>query len=246
MIVVGFFVAEMSILDLFLKAGFLVKGIISILICFSIFSWAIIIKKTSILRSATKAANAFENRFWSGIELSRLYQQSDDRRDKLSGSEQIFYSGFKEFVRLHRAHHHVCESAVKGAARAMRISMNRELEALETHVPFLGTIGSISPYIGLFGTVWGIMHSFIALGAAKQATLQMVAPGIAEALIATAIGLFSAIPAVMAYNRFNQNINKIEQNYDNFVEEFIAILHREVVTSETDKNSIINTKAVQQ
>ncbi|WP_158366849.1 Tol-Pal system protein TolQ [Candidatus Williamhamiltonella defendens] len=236
--------AEMSILDLFLKASFLVKGIISILICFSIFSWAIIFKKTSILRNATKAADAFENRFWSGIELSNLYQQSDDRRDKLSGSEQIFYSGFKEFVRLHRAHHYVCEAAVKGAARAMRISMNRELEALETHVPFLGTIGSISPYIGLFGTVWGIMHSFIALGAAKQATLQMVTPGIAEALIATEIGLFSAIPAVMAYNCFNQNINKIEQHYDNFVEEFIAILHRKVVTSETDKNSIINTKSV--
>lgn len=233
--------AEMNILDLFLKASLLVKGIILLLICFSVFSWAIILKKTAVLRSATRAATVFEDRFWSGIELSRLYQQSDARRDKLSGSEQIFYSGFKEFVRLHRSYHHVPESAVKGAARAMRISMNRELEALETHIPFLGTIGSISPYIGLFGTVWGIMHSFIALGAAKQATLQMVAPGIAEALIATAIGLFAAIPAVMAYNRFNQNINKIEQNYDNFMEEFIAILHRQAVPSEVDKNAMVNT-----
>jgi biopolymer transport protein TolQ len=119
-------------------------------------------------------------------------------RENLSGSEQIFYSGFKEFARLHRANNHAPEAVVEGASRAMRISMNRELETLETHIPFLGTVGSISPYIGLFGTVWGIMHAFIALGAVKQATLQMVAPGIAEALIATAIGLFAAIPAVMA------------------------------------------------
>lgn len=118
----------------------------------------------------------------------------------------------------------------------MRISMNRELENTETHIPFLGTVGSISPYIGLFGTVWGIMHAFIALGAVKQATLQMVAPGIAEALIATAIGLFAAIPAVMAYNRLNQRVNKLELNYDNFMEEFTAILHRQAFTvSESNK-----------
>ena len=118
----------------------------------------------------------------------------------------------------------------------MRISMNRELETLETHIPFLGTVGSISPYIGLFGTVWGIMHAFIAPGAVKQATLQMVAPGIAEALIATAIGLFAAIPAVMAYNRLNQRVNKLELNYDNFMEEFTAILHRRAFTvSESNK-----------
>uniref|UniRef100_UPI0004A5033B MotA/TolQ/ExbB proton channel family protein n=1 Tax=Enterobacter asburiae TaxID=61645 RepID=UPI0004A5033B len=152
-----------------------------------------------------------------------------------TGSEQIFYSGFKEFARLHRANNHAPEAVVEGASRAMRISMNRELENLETHIPFLGTVGSISPYIGLFGTVWGIMHAFIALGAVKQATLQMVAPGIAEALIATAIGLFAAIPAVMAYNRLNQRVNKLELNYDNFMEEFTAILHRQAFTS-TESN----------
>ncbi len=190
---------DMNILDLFLKASLLVKLIMLILIGFSIASWAIIIQRTRILNAAAREAEAFEDKFWSGIELSRLYQESQGKRDNLTGSEQIFYSGFKEFVRLHRANSHAPEAVVEGASRAMRISMNRELENLETHIPFLGTVGSISPYIGLFGTVWGIMHAFIALGAVKQATLQMVAPGIAEALIATAIGLFAAIPAVMAY-----------------------------------------------
>lgn len=174
----------------------------------------------------------------SGLESNSLasIKRASGKRDNLSGSEQIFYSGFKEFVRLHRANSHAPEAVVEGASRAMRISMNRELENLETHIPFLGTVGSISPYIGLFGTVWGIMHAFIALGAVKQATLQMVAPGIAEALIATAIGLFAAIPAVMAYNRLNQRVNKLELNYDNFMEEFTAILHRQAFTvSESNK-----------
>lgn len=158
---------DMNILDLFLKASLLVKLIMLILIGFSIASWAIIIQRTRILNAAAREAEAFEDKFWSGIELSRLYQESQGRRDNLSGSEQIFYSGFKEFVRLHRANSHAPEAVVEGASRAMRISMNRELENLETHIPFLGTVGSISPYIGLFGTVWGIMHAFIALGAVK-------------------------------------------------------------------------------
>ena len=197
---------DMNILDLFLKASLLVKLIMLILIGFSIASWAIIIQRTRILNAAGREAEAFEDKFWSGIELSRLYQESQGRRDNLSGSEQIFYSGFKEFARLHRANSHAPEAVVEGASRAMRISMNRELENLETHIPFLGTVGSISPYIGLFGTVWGIMHAFIALGAVKQATLQMVAPGIAEALLATAIGLIAAIPAVVIYNIFARQI----------------------------------------
>lgn len=138
-------------------------------------------------------------------------------------------------MRLHRANSHAPEAVVEGASRAMRISMNRELENLETHIPFLGTVGSISPYIGLFGTVWGSCTPLSPSGG-KQATLQMVAPGIAEALIATAIGLFAAIPAVMAYNRLNQRVNKLELNYDNFMEEFTAILHRQAFTvSESNK-----------
>lgn len=218
----------MNIFNLFLKAGFLVKLIMLILICFSIASWAIIIQRSRILNFATREMEAFEDKFWSGIELSRLYQESLTRRDRLRGSEQIFCTGFKEFARLHRALHHTPEAVVEGASRAMRISMNRELEALETHIPFLGTVGSISPYIGLFGTVCGIMHAFIELGTTKQATLQMVAPGIAEVLIATAIGLFAAIPAIMAFNHLSLSVHRLEQGYDNFIEEFINILYRQV------------------
>ncbi|WP_272661068.1 Tol-Pal system protein TolQ [Providencia sp. PROV163] len=223
---------DMNILDLFLKASLLVQLIMFVLIGFSIASWAIIIQRTKILNAATREAEAFEDKFWSGIELSRLYKESQSRRDELSGAEQIFHSGFKEFVRLHQANIHAPDAVVTGASRAMRISMNRELESVEAHIPFLGTVGSISPYIGLFGTVWGIMHAFIALGAVKQATLQMVAPGIAEALIATAIGLFAAIPAVMAFNRLNLRVSKLEQNYDNFMEEFLAILHRQAFSAD--------------
>ena len=220
---------DMNILDLFLKASLLVKLIMLILIGFSIASWAIIIQRTRILNSAAREAEAFEDKFWSGIELSRLYQESQGRRDNLTGSEQIFYSGFKEFARLHRANSHAPEAIVEGASRAMRISMNRELETLETHIPFLGTVGSISPYIGLFGTVWGIMNSFLGLAQVQQATLATVAPGIAEALIATAIGLFAAIPAVLAYNRYTARSEQIYQQRALFAEEFSALLQREAL-----------------
>lgn len=226
---------DMNILDLFLKASLLVKLIMLILIGFSIASGLSLFReRVSLTRPRVKLKRSRTN---SGPGSSSLVCTGEPgRRDNLTGSEQIFYSGFKEFARLHRANSHAPEAIVEGASRAMRISMNRELETLETHIPFLGTVGSISPYIGLFGTVWGIMHAFIALGAVKQATLQMVAPGIAEALIATAIGLFAAIPAVMAYNRLNQRVNKLELNYDNFMEEFTAILHRQAfTTSESNK-----------
>ncbi|UZE62713.1 Tol-Pal system protein TolQ [Proteus mirabilis] len=227
--------ADMNVIDLFLKAGLLVKLIMLLLIGFSIVSWAIIIQRTKVLNAADREAADFEDKFWSGTDLARLYKESQARRDELSGAEQIFHSGFKEFARLHQANVHAPDAVVNGASRAMRVSFNRELESLETHIPFLGTVGSISPYIGLFGTVWGIMHAFIALGSVKQATLQMVAPGIAEALIATAIGLFAAIPAVMAYNRFTQRVNKLEQSYDNFMEEFLTILHRQAFVSAEKK-----------
>ncbi|MDL5165571.1 Tol-Pal system protein TolQ [Proteus faecis] len=227
--------ADMNVIDLFLKAGLLVKLIMLLLIGFSIASWAIIIQRTKVLNAADREVADFEDKFWSGTDLARLYKDSQARRDELSGSEQIFHSGFKEFARLHQASVHAPDAVVNGASRAMRVSFNRELESLETHIPFLGTVGSISPYIGLFGTVWGIMHAFIALGSVKQATLQMVAPGIAEALIATAIGLFAAIPAVMAYNRFTQRVNKLEQSYDNFMEEFLTILHRQAFASAEKK-----------
>lgn len=226
---------EMNLVDLFLKASLLVKFIILVLIGFSVVSWAIIIQRTRILNAARRDADVFEDKFWSGVDLSQLYKEGQGHHDELSGTEQIFYAGFKEFARLHRVGKHAPEAVIEGAGRAMRIAMNRELETLDNHIPFLGTVGSISPYIGLFGTVWGIMHAFIALGAVKQATLQMVAPGIAEALITTAIGLFAAIPAVMAFNRLTQRVNQMEQNFDNFTEEFLAILHRQAFSSDSSK-----------
>ncbi|HHE3593411.1 TPA: protein TolQ [Pasteurella multocida] len=219
--------ADLNFLELFLKASIVVQFVIVILIIFSIMSWAIIIQRSRILTKALKDSAAFEDRFWSGEDLNRLFDGLENKRDGLSGSEQIFYVGFKEFSRLKQANPNAPEAIIQGSSRAMNLAMNREVEELETHVPFLATVASISPYIGLFGTVWGIMHAFMALSGAKQATLQMVAPGIAEALIATAIGLFAAIPAVMAYNRLSLRVSKLEQNYGNFIDEFTTILHRQ-------------------
>ncbi|WP_424411611.1 protein TolQ [Pasteurella sp. PK-2025] len=224
---------DLNFLELFLKASIVVQLVIVILLIFSIASWAIIIQRSRVLTRALKESAAFEDHFWSGEDLNRLYEGLENRRDGLSGSEQIFYVGFKEFSRLKQANPEYSESIIQGSTRAMNLAMNREVEDLETRIPFLATVASISPYIGLFGTVWGIMHAFMALSGAKQATLQMVAPGIAEALIATAIGLFAAIPAVMAYNRLSLRVNKLEQNYGNFIDEFTTILHRQVFGKNT-------------
>lgn len=226
----------MNVYNLFMHASLVVKLIMVILIFFSIVSWAIIIKRSRLLSVARVTAERFEDKFWSGIDLAQLYQESNARRDNLTGTEQIFYSGFKEFTRLYKQGSHPQETVIEGASRAMRISFNREIENAENQIPVLGIIGSVSPYIGLFGTVWGIMNSFMALNGAKQATLPMVAPGIAEALIATAIGLFTAIPAVIAYSRFTVKVSKLEQNYDNFMEEFISILYRQAFASERNKD----------
>ncbi|MDD7568379.1 MAG: protein TolQ [[Actinobacillus] rossii] len=221
--------AELNFLDLFLKASIVVQIVILILISFSIISWAIIIQRSRVLTTALKDSNAFEDRFWSGEDLNKLYDGLSNRRDaNLTGSELIFFSGFKEFSRLKQVNPDAPDAIIKGSTRAMNLAMNRELEDLESRIPFLATVASVSPYVGLFGTVWGIMHAFMALSGAKQATLQMVAPGIAEALIATAIGLFAAIPAVMAYNRLSLRVNKLEQNYGNFIDEFTTILQRQV------------------
>lgn len=198
-----------------------------VLLGMSIVSWAMIIKRSQILSKAAAKAEHFEDHFWSGMELSQLFQEVQARKEQLTGSEQIFYSGFKEFARLHLSNGKVPEAVMDGASRSMRVSLSKEVELLEINLPFLATVGSISPYIGLFGTVWGIMHAFIALGTVKQATLSMVAPGIAEALVATAMGLFAAIPAVMAYNRLTSRVSKLENNYVNFMEEFSSILHRQ-------------------
>ncbi|HIF9408718.1 protein TolQ [Photobacterium damselae] len=218
---------ELSILDLFLQASLLVKIVMLILLGMSVVSWTMIIKRSQVLTEATTRAHRFEDRFWSGVDLSQLYKEVEARKDDLTGSEQIFYAGFKEYARLHRSNGKVPEAVMEGTGRAMRVALSREVEELETNLPFLATVGSISPYIGLFGTVWGIMHAFIALGAVKQATLAMVAPGIAEALVATAMGLFAAIPAVMFYNRLTNRVAKLEHTYATFMEEFSSILHRQ-------------------
>lgn len=221
--------ADISILDLFLQASFLVKLVMLLLLGMSVVSWTMILQRSKALSKAQKSADEFEDKFWSGNDLSALYQDSKTRKDDLAGTEEIFYCGFTEFARLHKTNAASPDYVMEGTGRSMRVAVGREVEELETNLPFLATVGSISPYIGLFGTVWGIMHAFIALGQVKQATLAMVAPGIAEALIATAMGLFAAIPAVIAYNRLSNKVSKLEHNYATFSEEFHNILHRQAM-----------------
>ncbi|OCH03679.1 protein TolQ [Aliivibrio fischeri] len=223
---------ELSILDLFLQASLLVKIVMLILLSLSVISWAIIFKRSKVLSVARSDAERFEDKFWSGMDLSQLFNEVKVRKDRISGTEKIFYSGFNEFARLSRVNSSSSEAVMDGTARAMRVTVSREVDNLETNLPFLATVGSITPYIGLFGTVWGIMHAFIALGAVKQATLAMVAPGIAEALVATAMGLFAAIPAVIAYNRLSVKVGKLEHNYAAFMDEFSSILHRQAMASQ--------------
>ena len=221
--------ADISILDLFLQASLLVKLVMLTLLGMSIASWAMIIKRSKVLSQASKDAESFEDKFWSGTDLSQLYQKVKGRKDDITGTEEIFYAGFTEFARLRKSNANSPAYIMESTGRAMRVAVAREVDELETSLPFLATVGSISPYIGLFGTVWGIMHAFIALGEVKQATLSMVAPGIAEALIATAMGLFAAIPAVMAYNRLSNKVSKLEHTYATFSEEFHSILHRQAM-----------------
>ncbi|GLX77240.1 Tol-Pal system subunit TolQ [Thalassotalea insulae] len=218
--------AELSFFDLFLQASLLVKAVMLTLLGFSIACWTMIFQRRKVLREARQQLQNFEDKFWSGADLSKLYSEISARAH-IFGIESLFVAGFKEFARLRKSNVYSPQAVVDGTHRAMRVALSREVDELETHLPFMATVGSISPYIGLFGTVWGIMNSFIALGAQEQATLAQVAPGIAEALIATAMGLFAAIPAVMAYNRFTHHVEKLENSYGNFMEEFSSILHRQ-------------------
>jgi len=218
--------AEISFFELFLQASLLVKSVMIILLGFSVACWAMIFQRRKVLQQARAQLKAFEDKFWGGADLSRLYSEVS-ARNQISGIESLFVAGFKEFARLRKSNISSPQAVVDGTHRAMRVALSREVDSLETHLPFMATVGSISPYIGLFGTVWGIMNSFIALGAVEQATLAMVAPGIAEALVATAMGLFAAIPAVMAFNRFSHSVEKLENSYGNFMEEFSSILQRQ-------------------
>lgn len=218
---------DLSVLRLILDASLLVQIVMILLLLASVLSWMVIYKKRSVVISARKAADQFERRFWSGADLGELYKKISSRRDSLTGMSSIFEAGFREFAHLRKSKTSEGMAVVEGAQRAMRVALNREIDSLEQHLSFLATVGSTSPYVGLFGTVWGIMNSFLALGAVKQATIASVAPGIAEALIATAMGLFAAIPAVIAYNRFSNDIERLINRYDIFAEEFSTILQRQ-------------------
>ena len=220
--------SEMSILHLVLNASPVVQGVMIILLIASVMSWALIIGKSRQLRKARIAAENFEEDFWGSSDISGTYSQLTMRRGTLDGMERIFEAGFSEFGRLRRKTGND-EVIMDGSGRAMRIAVARESDIIEQHLPFLASVGSVSPYIGLFGTVWGIMNSFTALGNVQQATLAMVAPGIAEALIATAIGLFAAIPAVIFYNRFATEIDRLLNRYENFSEEFSTVLQRQAI-----------------
>ncbi|MES9990785.1 MAG: protein TolQ [Candidatus Thiodiazotropha sp.] len=220
---------DLTITHLILNASPVVQFVIALLVFASLSSWSMIFDRMRVLKRAGRAADEFEGRFWSGGDLAELYRQIERETDDESGMAAIFRAGFREFARLRTKGHKDPMAMVQGAQRSMRVSLNREVDRLESHLSTLATIGSTSPYVGLFGTVWGIMNSFTALGNVKQATLALVAPGIAEALIATAIGLFAAIPAVVAYNRYSNDVERLNNRYDDFVEEFATILQRQAV-----------------
>ena len=218
---------DLSIVTLVLNATLPVQLVMAILVLASFISWTMIFRKYFVLGRASRAANSFEDQFWSGIDLVEVFNRIDVRRSGADGMERIFHAGFKEFARLRGQRTAEARDVLTGTERAMRITLGREVDYLEVGLSFLATVGSTSPYIGLFGTVWGIMNSFRALGNVQQATIAMVAPGIAEALIATAMGLFAAIPAVIAYNRFAHDVERIHNRYDAFVDEFSTILQRQ-------------------
>ena len=219
--------ADMSFFHLISGASLVVQLVMLLLLTVSMVSWTMIFRRRSVLKQARIAADEFEDRFWSGGDLATLFREVTAQSQNAIGMAGIFQSGFNEFARLRKQPGADPRAVVEGAQRVMRVVLSREMDDLETHLSFLATVGSTSPYVGLFGTVWGIMNSFRGLGTANQATLQMVAPGIAEALIATAMGLFAAIPAVIAYNRYSNDVERLINRYDNFLEEFSTILQRQ-------------------
>jgi biopolymer transport protein TolQ len=217
---------DMSIFTLISGASLPVQLVMGILLITSLISWWYIFIKFFTIKEAEKNAEAFESAFWSGGDLNKLYDGLSAGRKKPQGMASIFEAGFKEFIRHKQQGRMDVSDVMEGSRRAMRANYNRELDNLDAHLPFLASVGSVSPYIGLFGTVWGIMNAFRGLSSVAQATLSQVAPGIAEALVATAIGLFAAIPAVIAYNRFASSVDRLSVRYESFMEEFTNILQR--------------------
>ena len=217
---------DMSLLTLISGASLPVQAVMAILLITSLFSWWYIFIKVATIKRAETESEEFENKFWSGGDLNKLYESVTVGRRKPQGMASIFEAGFKEFIRHKQQPGMGVSDVMEGSRRAMRAAYNRELDDLDAHLPFLASVGSVSPYIGLFGTVWGIMNAFRGLSNVAQATLSQVAPGIAEALVATAIGLFAAIPAVIAYNRFASSVDRLSVRYESFMEEFTNILQR--------------------
>lgn len=230
---------QLSLLDLVWNATFTVQFVMATLLLASMVSWYMIVNRFLYYRDANDEMYRFEERFWSGVDLSQLYREGNERAADgyaILGMESIFRAGFKEFSRLAQQSEMDSEALIEGARRAMRVAVMREEERLDRHLAFLASVGSTSPYIGLFGTVWGIMNSFRGLANSTQATLATVAPGISEALIATAMGLFAAIPAVLAYNRFSSKVELLSNRYDTFVDEFSGILYRQAFAVRTREN----------
>jgi biopolymer transport protein TolQ len=218
---------DLTIVSMIANASIVVKLVMLLLVLASLYSWTYIFLKLFGIRRARAQADAFEREFWSGSDLVGLYQRASSGRYEAQGMERIFEAGFKEFLKLKGRAGADLSLLMDGTRRAMRATYQREMDTLESHVSFLATVGSVSPYVGLFGTVWGIMNAFRGLSNVAQATLAQVAPGIAEALIATAIGLFAAIPAVVAYNRFTHDVDRLAIRYESFMEELSNILQRQ-------------------
>ncbi|MCH1487591.1 MAG: protein TolQ [Pseudomonadales bacterium] len=220
---------QLPIWQLISEATILVQAVMLLLMLASIISWVMIFQRAAVYRRARRQLLDFEDEFWSGIDLGQLYRSGSVRAEQetITGVESIFRAGFKEFSRLRQQSGMEFEAVMAGSERAMRVALAREDEELGRHLPFLANVGSASPYVGLLGTVWGIMNSFRGLANTHQATLASVAPGISEALIATAMGLFAAIPAVIAYNRFSARVDMLMSRYETFAEEFSGILHRQ-------------------
>jgi biopolymer transport protein TolQ len=217
---------DMSIVSLLLHASFVVQLVVLILLSISVASWAAIVRKITAIKRIKNLNEEFERVFWSGTSLNELFNAASQNA-KLSGPmERIFASGMREYQKLRERRITDAGTLLDGARRAMRASFQREMDVAESKLAFLASVGSISPYVGLFGTVWGIMHAFTGLASLQQVTLAAVAPGIAEALVATAIGLFAAIPAVLAYNRFSHDVDRIAIKLETFIEEFSNILQR--------------------
>lgn len=231
---------QMSVISLIWHASFVVQLVMLLLLAASVISWVVIVQRGRQL-SASRALHAeFEERFWSGSDLNELYRECQQNYSP-SAIENVFMAGLKEFSKLRQQNAHDPDALISGVQRAMRSAITREAEALDTHLPFLATVGSTSPYIGLFGTVWGIMHSFHGLAMVKQATIATVAPGISEALIATAMGLFAAIPAVIFYNRYATRVDQLTTGMYTFADEFSSLLYRQALKLQQAKADVHKT-----